>query len=381
MKIVADENIPFAQQAFSTLGEVTLLPGRNLKASDVADAELLLVRSVSTVNEALLKDSKISFVASATIGFDHIDRDYLQQQNIGFARAPASNAISAAEYILSSLLILAQRHDFQLRDKTVAIVGCGNVGSRVLKRLQALGVTCLVNDPPRQQQEPEGKFVSLDEALTADIITLHTPLTKEGEFPTHHLLDRERLAQIAPNTLLINAARGAVVDNLALLQRMQQQNDLQLIWDCWEGEPSINTELLDYVEIGTPHIAGYSLDGKVRGTEMIYQAACQFLQVAPSWSDNDALPPPIVNGFQLQPSGNLQDDLTAVILSAYDARRDDADMRLLKSLDAQQQRSFFDHLRKHYPERREFAQYQLQLPTEQNELANLLSSLDFQVRG
>jgi len=381
MKIVADENIPFAQQAFSTLGEVTLLPGRNLKASDVADAELLLVRSVSSVNEALLKDSKIRFVASATIGFDHIDRDYLQQHNIGFARAPASNAISAAEYILSSLLILAQRHDFQLRDKTVAIVGCGNVGSRVLKRLQALGVTCLVNDPPRQQQEPEGKFVSLDEALTADIITLHTPLTKEGAFPTHHLLDRERLAQIAPNTLLINAARGAVVDNLALLQRMQQQNDLQLIWDCWEGEPSINTELLDYVEIGTPHIAGYSLDGKVRGTEMIYQAACQFLQVAPSWSANDALPAPIVNGFQLQPSGNLQDDLTAVILSAYDARRDDADMRLLKSLDAQQQRSFFDHLRKHYPERREFAQYQLQLPTEQNELANLLSSLDFQVRG
>jgi len=381
MKIVADENIPFAQQAFSTLGEVTLLPGRNLKASDVADAELLLVRSVSSVNEALLKGSKIRFIASATIGFDHIDRDYLQQQNIGFARAPASNAISAAEYILSSLLILAQRHDFQLRDKTVAIVGCGNVGSRVLKRLQALGVTCLVNDPPRQQQEPEGKFVSLDEALTADIITLHTPLTKEGAFPTHHLLDRERLAQIAPNTLLINAARGAVVDNLALLQRMQQQNDLQLIWDCWEGEPSINTELLDYVEIGTPHIAGYSLDGKVRGTEMIYQAACQFLQVAPSWSANDALPAPIVNGFQLQPSGNLQDDLTAVILSAYDARRDDADMRLLKSLGAEQQRSFFDHLRKHYPERREFAQYQLQLPTEQNELANLLSSLDFQVRG
>jgi len=381
MKIVADENIPFAQQAFSTLGEVSLLPGRNLKASDVADAELLLVRSVSSVNETLLKGSKIRFVASATIGFDHIDRDYLQQHNIGFARAPASNAISAAEYILSSLLILAQRHDFQLRDKTVAIVGCGNVGSRVLKRLQALGVTCLVNDPPRQQQEPEGEFVSLDEALTADIITLHTPLTKEGAFPTHHLLDREKLAQIAPNTLLINAARGAVVDNRALLQRMQQQNDLQLIWDCWEGEPSINTELLDYVEIGTPHIAGYSLDGKVRGTEMIYQAACQFLQVAPSWSANDALPAPIVNGFQLHPSGNLQDDLTAVILSAYDARRDDADMRLLKSLDAEQQRSFFDHLRKHYPERREFAQYQLQLPTEQNELANLLSALDFQVRG
>ncbi|MDQ7017130.1 MAG: 4-phosphoerythronate dehydrogenase PdxB [Gammaproteobacteria bacterium] len=379
MNIIADENIPFAQQAFSTLGEVTLLPGRNLSAADVADAELLLVRSVSRVTPSLLRGSKIRFVATATIGFDHIDLDYLQQHNIGFARAPGSNAISAAEYILSSLLVLAERQRFQLRDKTVAIIGCGNVGSRVLKRLQALGVTCLVNDPPRQQQEPNGDFVSLKDALTADIITLHTPLSKEGDFPTHHLLNAERLAHIPSGTILINAARGAVVDNNALLKRMQQQNDLHLIWDCWEGEPQINTELLDYVQIGTPHIAGYSLDGKVRGTEMIYQAACQFLGVAPSWSAEDALPAPIVNGFTLTPSGDWQADLSATVLSAYDVRRDDANMRLIKAQSHDQQRLFFDQLRKQYPERREFAQYQLQLPEAQGELADLLKALDFRV--
>jgi len=351
MKIIADENIPCVQQAFSTLGEVTLLPGRQMRASDVHAADVLLVRSVTQVGRDLLEGSQVCFVGSATIGFDHVDRDYLQRQAIGFATAPGSNATSAAEYIVSVILALAERDGFEPADKRVGIIGCGNVGSRVLKKLTALGMRCLVNDPPLQAQGGHDGFVGLDDILQADIITLQVPLTQTGAHPTFHLVDAAFLGKLAPGSVLINAARGAVVDNTVLDRLLGVRDDLTVVLDVWEGEPAINAALLEKVALGTPHIAGYSLDGKLRGTEMIYRAACEYFGIgSQGWSAGDALPAPCA--LQLGDTG--QDALRTAVFQTYDVRRDDRRLRRIAALDADEYPVYFDRLRKEYPVRREF---------------------------
>ena len=190
MKIIADENIPCVEQAFASLGEVSLLPGRGMQPEQVRDADILLVRSVTAVDQRLLEGSSVRFVGSATIGFDHVDRAYLQQQGIGFATAPGCNAVSAAEYVVAALLVMAQRKDFDLKDKTVGIIGCGNVGSRVRSKLAVLGMRSVVTDPPLQAQGGHDDFVSLDEVLQADVITVHVPYIRDGLYPTHHLIAR-----------------------------------------------------------------------------------------------------------------------------------------------------------------------------------------------
>lgn len=351
MKIIADENIPCVTQAFSTLGEVTLRPGRQLCAADVRAADVLLVRSVTRVGRELLEGSRVCFVGSATIGFDHVDRDYLRQQGIGFATAPGSNATSAAEYVVSAILALAERNGFDPADKSVGIIGCGNVGSRVLQKLTALGMPCLVNDPPLQAQGGHDGFVDLDEILKADIITLHVPLTKTGEHPTFHLVDRTVLENLKPGAILINTARGAVVDNRALDAMLDERADLAVVLDVWEGEPDIDISLLEKVALGTPHIAGYSLDGKLRGTEMIYQAACDYLGLpAQGWNAGDALP----EGSALMLEDPGQDALKAAVFHCYDVRQDDRRLRSIVSLSAGERPEYFDRLRKEYPVRLEF---------------------------
>ena len=283
MKIVADENIPCVAEAFASLGEVTLCPGRSMRAADVRDADILLVRSVTRVGPELLEGSRVRFVGSATIGFDHVDRDYLQERGIGFATAPGSNATSAAEYVVSALLVLAERKGFELAGRRVGIVGCGNVGSRVRDRLTALGMQCLVNDPPLKAQGGHDDYVGLDDILDADVITFHVPFTREGDWPTWHLADRAFLERLKRGAVLVNTARGAVVDNAALDALLAARDDLTVVLDVWEGEPAISEALLQKVDIGTPHIAGYSLDGKLRGTDMIYRAACAHFDRPVDW--------------------------------------------------------------------------------------------------
>jgi erythronate-4-phosphate dehydrogenase len=351
MKIIADENIPCVTQAFSTLGEVILRPGRQLCAADVRTADILLVRSVTSVGRELLEGSKVRFVGSATIGFDHVDRDYLRQQGIGFATAPGSNATSAAEYVVSALLALAERDGFDPADKSVGIIGCGNVGSRVLQKLTALGMRCLVNDPPLQAQGGHGDFVGLDDILQADIITLHVPLTQTGAHPTWHLVDTTFLESLKPGAILINTARGAVVDNRALDAMLDERDDLSVVLDVWEGEPAINRALLGKVALGTPHIAGYSLNGKLRGTEMIYRAACDYLGLpARGWKAADNLP----EGRVMRLEEPRQDTLQAAVFDSYDVRRDDRGLRTIMSLGVDEYPEYFDRLRKEYPLRLEF---------------------------
>ncbi len=354
MKIVADENIPCVERAFASLGDVELLPGRSMRSEQVRDADILLVRSVTRVDEGLLAGSKIRFVGSTTIGFDHIDRTYLESRGIGFSTAPGSNAISAAEYVISALMVLSERNSFNLEEKTVGIIGCGNVGSRVLEKLSALGVQSLVNDPPLKVQGGHDEYVELGALLQADIITVHVPLVSDGDHPTFHLLDKDFLEQLRPGAILINTARGAVVDNHALDDLLDRRSELSVVLDVWEGEPDISVSLLEKVTLGTPHIAGYSLDGKLRGTEMIYNAACNYFQRPLQWSVVNEL----TAGRPVDPGNFIVDDVAGnvrrAVLDCYDVRDDDERLRAILSLPRQDRPSCFDRLRKEYPVRREF---------------------------
>jgi len=341
MKIVADPNIPYIRDAFGPLGEIALVPGRQMNADAVRDADILLVRSVTPVNAALLDGSRVKFVATATIGFDHVDTTYLAGRGIEFATAAGSNANSVAEYIFAATLELAHRKNFRLRGKTLGVVGVGNVGSKVVRYAEALGLRVLPNDPPRQRVEKLPHFVPLDRIIAeADIITLHVPLTKTGPDATRHLLDPHRLAR---RPLLLNSSRGAVLDNKALLSA--QLAGLAL--DVWEGEPNLLPGLLEKVDLGTPHIAGYSFDGKVNGTRMIYEAACRCSGFVPAWKPQ--LPPPPVPQIEatVVPGEDDEDVLRRVIRQVYDINADDAALRKVGS-------AGFDKLRADYPVRREF---------------------------
>lgn len=346
LTITLDENIPYADEAFSTLGQTRLLAGRTLCNADLQETDILVVRSVTKVNAQLLADTPVRFVASATIGFDHIDLDYLRQQGIGFARAPGCNAVSAAEYVLAALCHWSLVREKPLQGRSIGIIGHGNVGSRVRQLCENMGMYCVVNDPPLQEQSHTGLY-PIEAALACNVVTLHVPFTRCGQHPTFRLLNAPRIAALRPGTLLLNTARGGVVEENALLSRLQTRSDLDVILDTWENEPAINLELLRHTLLGTPHIAGYSLDGKVRGTEMVYRACCQFLQVEPQWSSplTPQEPLPMAAGY----------DHRRDVLYAYDIREDDRRMTALLHDDAAEYGKHFDRLRKTYPVRREFS--------------------------
>jgi erythronate-4-phosphate dehydrogenase len=373
LKIVADPNIPFVKEAFGPLGDVRLVPGRQITAAAVRDADVLLVRSVTPVNAALLDGSKVRFVATATIGVDHIDREYLSQKGIGFASAEGSNANSVAEYMVAAMLSVAADRKFRLRDKTLGVVGVGNVGSRVVRFAEALGMRVLQNDPPRERAERLAQFVSLERVQAeADIITLHVPLTREGEDATFHLFDKERLSALERRKpVLINTSRGAVIDNQALLKAIDGERLGGVVLDVWENEPHISPELLDVVDIGTPHIAGYSFDGKVNGARMIYEAVCGFFHLEPTWSPQ--LPPPPVPRIEhrTESAEDDEDALRQVIGQVYDITADDAALR--KDVRA------FDRLRAEYPVRREFFNTELVLRGAGENLRAKLAALGFKI--
>jgi len=380
MYIVADENIPYVKNAFSALGTVHTLAGRTMTAEDVKQADLLLVRSVTQVNEKLLKGSKVKFVATATIGCDHIDEEYLKQQGIGFANAPGSNATSAAEYVVAALIAMSVEKERALQDYTVGIVGCGQVGSRVAQKLQALGVRCLVNDPPRQEQglPCDAEYVSLEELIKqANCITLHVPLEKQGDYPTYQLIGAAELQALKEKSIFINASRGDVVNEAALLSVLNQRQDIDLILDVWEQEPNINIETLQRAQFATPHIAGYSLDGKVRGVEMIYQAVCQYFNQSPIWEAQQVLPPAPLHSLQFSEAATAKYIIETAILNCYHIRDDDRRMRTL--LRAENKATLFDLLRKNYPIRREFSTVTLHIPATQNHLKACLAALGFRI--
>lgn len=350
MKILVDENMPYARELFSRTGDVVAVPGRPVPQAELDDADGLMVRSVTQVNAALLAGKPVKFVGTATAGTDHIDEDFLREQGIGFSAAPGCNAIAVVEYVFSALLLLAERDGFQLADRTVGIVGVGNVGGRLQTRLEALGIKTLLCDPPRADRGDEGDFVSLATLVSeADILTFHTPLYKNGEYKTLHLADEALLMALKPDAILINACRGPVVDNTALLHVLQQRDDLSVVLDVWEPEPELSLALLDKVDIATAHIAGYTLEGKARGTTQVFEAWTQFIGQAQQVALDTLLPAPEFGRISLH--GELdQPTLKRLVHLVYDVRRDDAPLRKVAAIPGE-----FDRLRKHYQERREWS--------------------------
>ncbi|MFP4173458.1 MAG: 4-phosphoerythronate dehydrogenase PdxB [Candidatus Hydrogenedentota bacterium] len=377
MRIVADENIPYVREAFEGLGEIETMPGRAMDAAAVRDARVLLVRSVTKVTPELLEGSQVEFVATATIGEDHIDRDYLAKRGIGFASAPGSNANSVAEYIVSALLVLGQRGKLDLGQCRLGIVGVGNVGSRVHAKAQALGIECVLNDPPLARSTGDERYRPLGEALACDVITVHVPLTREGPDATHHLGDAAVLSQLPREAVLINTSRGAVVDNPALLEALEQGALRGAVLDVWEHEPHISALLLEAAELGTPHIAGYSFDGKVNGTRMIYEAACNHFGWTPSWTPAPLLPPPPCPEVAVDSRQPRLDALASAVHAVYDIRRDDEALRQLIPAAESERPGLFDRLRKEYPQRREFQNTRVHVAPPDDALSSVLRGLGF----
>lgn len=370
MKILVDENMPYARELFSRLGEVKAVPGRPIPTEALTDADALMVRSVTKVNEALLGDKAIKFVGTATAGTDHVDQAWLEQAGIGFSAAPGCNAIAVVEYVFSALLMLAERDGFALADRTVGIVGVGNVGGRLQKRLEALGIKTLLCDPPRADNGEEGDFRSLDELVAqADVLTFHTPLYKDGPYKSLHLADEALIASLKPGAILINACRGPVVDNAALLKCLNAGQPLSVVLDVWEPEPDLNLALLDKVDLGTSHIAGYTLEGKARGTTQVFEAYSQFIGQPQEVALSSLLPAPEFGRISLH--GPLdQPTLKRLVHLVYDVRRDDAPLRKVAGIPGE-----FDKLRKNYLERREWSS--LTVECDDADAAALLQKLGF----
>ena len=370
MKILVDENMPYAVELFSRLGTVQAVPGRPVPQDALNDADALMVRSVTKVNESLLTGKPVKFVGTATAGTDHVDDAWLAAQGIGFSAAPGCNAIAVVEYVFSSLLILAERDGFQLRDKTVGIIGVGNVGSRLNARLEALGVRTLLCDPPRADRGDEGEFWPLEKLVTdADILTFHTPLNPSGPYATHHLVDADLLARLPADRILINACRGEVVDNAALLDALNGTKKLTAVLDVWEPEPDLSLALLEKVAIGTAHIAGYSLEGKARGTTQVFEAFSQFIGQPQTVALASLLPPPEFAEVTLR--GALSEaKLLRLIHLVYDVRRDDRPLRRVAGKAGE-----FDKLRKFYEERREWSS--LRVVCDDPATADVLKKLGF----
>ena len=352
MKIVADENIPFVMQCFSSAGDVLTTGGRKITPETLKDADALLVRSITKVGKDLLDGTNVKFVGTATIGFEHVDPNYLSTRKIGFASAPGSNANSVAEYIVSALLNLADKYKFDVSQKSIGIVGVGNVGSKVEKKANALGMKVVLNDPLLSRQSGDGKYRPIEEIFDCDIVTLHVPLTFEGTDKTFHMADEKFFKSLKPGTIFINSSRGRVHDTQALKTAISCGKIRGCVLDVWENEPNIDIELAKMVDFGTPHIAGYSYDGKVTGMIMIYQAFCKFFGVKPKFSAKDFLPKPQVEKMVI--SKDDPKPLLTIVNTLYDIKKDDEKLRQIIKKDIEKQGAYFDTLRKNYHIRREF---------------------------
>lgn len=376
MIIVADQNIPRVEQAFATLGEVRPVDGRRLSPEQLAGADVLLVRSVTRVDARLLGRAPVQFVGSATSGLDHVDRDWLAERSIGFAHAPGVNAQAVAEYVASAMLTLAGGRSGALAGRTLGIVGCGHVGRRVARLAEVLGLRCLINDPPLAEAggAPAGvELRPLREVVeNADILSLHLPLNIGGPYDSHHLVDRALLSAMRRGAWLINTARGPVVDSGALNERLAA-GDLRAVLDVWENEPALSPDLLRRAALGTPHIAGYSVEAKYNATSILYRAACRFFGREPAWENHLPGETATVDLSRTPPSGAVGD----MVKKACDIAADDAGLRALLELPAADRAARFDRLRAEYPVRREFAAWRCVPPGDAG-VREMLEGLGFE---
>lgn len=359
MKIIVDENISFGMEAFSQFGEVELVHGRKITNDLLKDADALITRSITKVNKDLLQGTAVRFTGTATIGMDHFDLEYLKSQNIKYANAAGCNSQAVTEYVLSALVHLGIENDFTFENKTIGIIGVGNIGKKIEKLANELGMKVLLNDPPREREEGKKNFVDLDEALSADIITLHVPLNKGGDDNTIHLINEENIDLINEGAVLINACRGPVVDNRVLFERIVNYRDLITVLDVWENEPNLSLDLLEVVDIATPHIAGYTLEGKVNGTSMIYNSLAEFLGETPTWKP--PMPEVENNIIKLEKNLSVFEKWFNVMNYVYPIFGDSSALKKAVEFQKLEVGAYFDSLRKDYKLRRELSNYEFQI--------------------
>ena len=375
MKIVADNKIPFLRGALEPYAEVVYLPGKETTPEVVRDADALITRTRTICNEALLKGSKVKVIATATIGFDHIDTAWCEASGIVWRNAPGCNSWSVKQYITALLLTLAKKHSLDLSKLTLGVVGVGNVGSKVAEAAGILGMRVLLNDPPRARKEGQEAFTDLSTLIArSDIITLHVPLEKSGPDATWHLFDAKRIATLRKDQILINSSRGPVVDNAALKEALKAGAIKAAALDVWEGEPDFDRELQSLLDIGTPHIAGYSADGKANGTTAAVRTVAEVLGLPlADWTATGIPAPPQSPEFGIDAKGKTtQEVLTEAVLHTYDISAD-SDALLAEP-------GAFERLRGDYPIRREFTSFAVALKDGTPEMAEKLSRLGFKIK-
>ena len=372
INIVADENILLLDEVFGGLAKITKVDGRTISAEQVAQADALVLRATANITPAMLSHSQVQFVGTCTIGTDHLAKDYMDANNIVWRNAPGCNAAGVGDYVIACLNHAWQTLGIDPREVTIGIVGAGNVGGRLAQRLRAAGFNLLICDPPQACAGQKG-LVTLDELLAqSQIICLHTPLTKQGRHATENLINAQRVTGLAKGTLLISAGRGEVIDQQAVLERQQQHNDLHLYMDVWHQEPNIDIQLFGYSHCVTPHVAGHSLEGKMRGTHMIYQALCQHFDLHVSETLDSLMPAPKRAQLAISSNATAKQTMQQACNGVYPLMEDDARMR------GMQNGHDFDGLRKTYPVRREFSSLQLRGIADA-EISNMMAGLGFGV--
>lgn len=350
MKVVADDKIPLLKGALEPYADVVYLPGAKTSAADVKDADALITRTRTKCDKKLLQDSKVKFIATATIGYDHFDTEYLDKSGIVWTNAPGCNSSSVAQYLASVLLNLAVDHNITLRGSTLGVVGVGNVGSKVAAFGRILGMNVLLCDPPRAEVEGWEKFVTLDEIIAkSDFVTLHVPLSEAGSYPTVNMADSTFFKKMKASAFFINSSRGEVCNNQDLKLALTNNNIRGAVLDVWENEPEIDLDLLQMVDYGTPHIAGYSTDGKANGTAMSVNAICKFFKLPLHDWYPASVPGPEKSIITVEEGNSMESTLLQAVTATYDVKADTA--RLLASP------ATFEQQRGDYPLRREFPYY------------------------
>jgi erythronate-4-phosphate dehydrogenase len=375
IKIVADDKIPFLKGVFEPYANVEYYPGKDISKDKILDADALIVRTRTKCNSELLKGTNVKLITTATIGYDHIDQEYCTENNIRWMNAPGCNSTSVMQYITSVLLQIALRRNFNLREKVIGIIGVGNVGRKVQSVCETLGMNVLLNDPPRERIEGSKEFCSLDQITTeSDIITFHVPLNRDGIDKTYHMADEKFFEKLKKKTIIFNSSRGEVVKTSAIKEAIKNGKISNVVLDVWENEPDIDLELLDLVDFATPHIAGYSADGKANGTSVCLNAISEFfnLGINSNWYPENI--PFAENGNKIEidcKNMSEQNIISKVVSTTYSIQHDDDTLRKTPGT--------FEKQRGDYPIRREFNNYNIHLTNCNDRVVDKLVNLGFKI--
>ncbi len=361
---------------FQTIGDVEIVQDEAITRDHVKDAAALIIRSKTPVTSELIADTALQFVGTATAGYDHVDVAAVEALGVEWCSAAGCNANSVAEYITAALLWYAARSGTELTGKSIAVIGVGHVGSAVVTKAKALGMRVLPVDPPRQQLEHLPHFKTMQDALAeADVVTLHVPLTDAGSYATRRMADTSFFERVKPGAVFINAARGEVVNEESLLLAVESGVVSHMMLDVWDHEPNCNAALLSRAAVATPHIAGYSIEGKFKGTQMIYRALCEYVEISPHRIELEQQPRNRVLPLEETVGLNRDEKLHTLVRYAYDI---EADSRILKNLQHEAETpAAFTRYRKNYPERHEFSSYCVAAPASPGSLRSVAEALGF----